>query len=690
MRDQPALVKPKYACDYDAHAAYWLTRLSLSIDKYLRHIISGTFAEEVRELIGVSLPAKRSSRKALRSQLELRLAAFKKIPAGTSELFTNTRLLAKLLLLNKVEQRVIEFVALSTHHRAMRLMMEIVPLHRVGDLAYIVSIALDCDVPSVKAALDSNSTLMQAKLLQYETNTFDTGFKLTVSEPLSEVLHTRNKNLREFVERFVERAEPSTLTVKDYPHLEDEIRLMEQYLSTATKYQTPGVNILIYGLAGVGKTELVRMLSERISRPLYQVKSSNEHVGAISGFARLVSFSLGQRFLRETNALILFDEMEDVFPESGYISCSGRNERGSRLNKAWVNELLETNPVPTLWVSNEVSHIDPAYLRRFDFSVEIGVPPIRVRRRIIKKHLRGSGLSKTVIDKYAQQEEVSPAQFEKAAKVLGMVEGGACPNATFETVLDSSMALLQQTVMHANLDINDGSYRLEYLNANCDLHRLVEQLKLAEKLHGAMCFYGAPGTGKSALAHYLSKVTERPLLARRASDILSPYVGVAEKKIAEMFKRAEKEEAILLLDEADSFLADRKGARASWEVSQVNEMLTQMESFKGLFICSTNLMTRLDEASLRRFALKVRFDYLKPEQRWLLFMEHISSRDKVDTLRCQSRLNQMHNLTPGDFACIRRQATLLGEKLSPEEWLTRLQRECRAKPDQGGRSIGFL
>lgn len=69
MRDQPALVKPKYACDYDAHAAYWLTKLSLSIDKYLRQITRGVFAEEVRELIGVSSPTKRSSRKALRSQL---------------------------------------------------------------------------------------------------------------------------------------------------------------------------------------------------------------------------------------------------------------------------------------------------------------------------------------------------------------------------------------------------------------------------------------------------------------------------------------------------------------------------------------------------------------------------------------------------------------------------------------------
>ncbi|MDD4962442.1 MAG: ATP-binding protein [Gallionella sp.] len=159
---------------------------------------------------------------------------------------------------------------------------------------------------------------------------------------------------------------------------------------------------------------------------------------------------------------------------------------------------------------------------------------------------------------------------------------------------------------------------------------------------------------------------------------------------SEMFAQAEQEKAILLLDEADSFLADRKGAQALWEVTQVNEILTCMENFRGLFICSTNLMARLDEASLRRFALKIRFGYLLPEQRWRLFHEHIGRRVRVDEAHCRAKLNLLNNLTPGDFACIRRQSVLLGENLSSETWLLRLALECRAKPDQGSRSIGFV
>ncbi|WP_305214838.1 ATP-binding protein, partial [Klebsiella pneumoniae] len=74
-----------------------------------------------------------------------------------------------------------------------------------------------------------------------------------------------------------------------------------------------------------------------------------------------------------------------------------------------------------------------------------------------------------------------------------------------------------------------------------------------------------------------------------------------------MFDTAQTEGAVLLLDEADSFLRSRKHAERNYEVSEVNEMLAGMERFHGLFICTTNLFDDLDEAALRRFAFKIRF-----------------------------------------------------------------------------------
>ena len=129
-----------------------------------------------------------------------------------------------------------------------------------------------------------------------------------------------------------------------------------------------------------------------------------------------------------------------------------------------------------------------------------------------------------------------------------------------------------------------------------------------------LCFYGPPGTGKTAFGHWLAQELGKTLMVKRVSDLVSPYVGTTEQNLAQAFDRAQQEDAVLLLDEVDSFLQDRRKARQSWEVTAVNEMLTQMESYRGLFIASTNLMSDLDEASLRRFDLKVHFGYLKAAQ----------------------------------------------------------------------------
>lgn len=107
---------------------------------------------------------------------------------------------------------------------------------------------------------------------------------------------------------------------------------------------------------------------------------------------------------------------------------------------------------------------------------------------------------------------------------------------------------------------------------------------------------------------------------------------------------------MLLLDEVDSFLQDRTRARAQWEVTAVNEMLTQMESFSGLFIASTNLMDNLDEASLRRFDCKIHFDYLLPKQSRALFRAHLKELGLDDPAQAaEARVASLNRLAPGSF-----------------------------------------
>ena len=229
-------------------------------------------------------------------------------------------------------------------------------------------------------------------------------------------------------------------------------------------------------------------------------------------------------------------------------------------------------------------------------------------------------------------------------------------------------------------------YRPELVNTDCDLSPVLGGLRTHGS--GRLCLFGPPGTGKTAYGRYLSEALDRPLLLKRASDLLSPYVGVAEKQIAGMFEEAKAEGAVLLLDEADSFLQDRGKAQRSWEVTQVNEMLTQMEAFDGVFIASTNLMDQLDTAALRRFDLKVRFGYLRPEQAWTMFQDAARRLGIQEEIAVKARIASLTLLTPGDFATVIRQARMSRPK-DAGELLARLEAECQAKPDYRRKAIGF-
>ena len=121
-------------------------------------------------------------------------------------------------------------------------------------------------------------------------------------------------------------------------------------------------------------------------------------------------------------------------------------------------------------------------------------------------------------------------------------------------------------------------FDLALIQSDTDPAVLAERLVTNAGQAFSLCLQGPPGTGKSAFARYLAERVGLEILQKRASDLLSPRVGETEQQIAAAFAEARDTEAFLIFDEADSLLGDRRSAHRSWEVSQVNEMLTWMES----------------------------------------------------------------------------------------------------------------
>ena len=162
-----------------------------------------------------------------------------------------------------------------------------------------------------------------------------------------------------------------------------------------------GVNVLLYGPPGTGKTEFAKLMARLSGCELYEVDCLDRDGNSLSGKERYRSLQVSQAFLRgRGGTAILFDEVEDVFPPitekpTHGFGAGGFARAGAVNGKAWVNRTLEQNPVPTIWISNSINQIDPAYRRRFQFHLELANPPQRVRENIARKHLADLDVSAT-------------------------------------------------------------------------------------------------------------------------------------------------------------------------------------------------------------------------------------------------------------------------------------------------------
>ncbi|WP_111518074.1 AAA family ATPase [Cupriavidus phytorum] len=619
-------------------------------------------------------------------------------------LVRNIDMLSHVLDLPDHERKLLLYAALAKYKRDLRAVMVDCKVAHSQEAFQILAGLTGAGAADVAASLRPGSRLETLNLIEQplpENSVTDLGDLMRLSDRLLHVLLGNYANEAEMMAVFTRPAAPPTLTTADYPHVETDARYLRALLANATRQHASGVNVLIYGPPGTGKTEFARLLAREAGCELYEVDCLDRDGNSLSGKDRYRSLQVSQAFLRgRAHTALLFDEVEDVFPGSAreLMSLFGQEDTRASVNgKAWVNQTLEQNPVPVIWISNSIRQIDPAYLRRFQFHLELKIPPPLVRENIIRKHLGGLDVSDAFIAGLAARKTLTPAQVQSAARFVEL----ARPNLE-DPVKEPVEALILRQLEHADRAMGlrpeaearpvVTHYRLEnlHLETRYDVVKIVDALRVRQR--GTLCFYGPPGTGKTALAEHIAAELDLPLMIRRASDLMSKYVGETEQQIAAMFARAEEDGAVLLLDEADSFMQSRQQAVRNYEISEVNEMLQGMERFNGIFICTTNLFDRIDEAALRRFSFKIRFLALKPAQRVAMFVDEALDGDAAgltDAMRAD--LAAMDCLTPGDFATVKRQCVLLGEALTPDEFLAQLRQEHAIKPEvREHRPLGFL
>ena len=616
----------------------------------------------------------------------------------------NIDALAGLLQLNPAERALLLYGTLARYQRDLRgLLVEFKVSNAQEAYAAIASVA-GVSETDVAEALRAGSRLERIGMVENlisEHNITDLADLMKVSEQLPPVLMRHYEGPSDLMAVFTRPAKRSELTEADFDFVGIDQQMLTALLKNAIARKEPGVNVLLYGPPGTGKTELAKVAAQSAGLELYEVEYADRDGNSLSGRDRYRSLQISQVFLKGSPTVaLLFDEVEDVFPpiSTDAAQLMARMDTGdgalsgSVSGKAWVNQILETNPVPVIWVTNRIEQIDPAFRRRFQYHLELKSPPPGARESLVGRALAGVDVGEGFAKRLAERKGLTPAQIRTAVKFAKLAGDGTGLEALIERQLGNADKALGNNSTERGARRVVTSYDLGLVNTESrfEVPKIVEALR--RKTYGTLCFYGPPGTGKTALAEHIAHELQRPLMIRQASDIMSKFVGETEQNMAKMFDEAQTENAVLLLDEADSFLRSRRLAERSYEISEVNEMLQGMERFSGVFICTTNLFDELDEAALRRFTFKIQFKPLTAVQRERMFVAEALGGDSSRlTAEQTSRLAPLGALAPGDFASVKRQCDVLGESFEPDEFLSQLEAEHRVKPEvRQQRGIGFL
>ena len=533
-------------------------------------------------------------------------------------------------------------------------------------------IALLLQVPSaeVETRLTAGAKLLASGLLQLER---DGG--LDVLERLKSLIRQGMLPASDFYDQLLGAAAAAPLAWESFAHLGREAEIAASVLRAALDQRESGINLLFYGPPGTGKTAFAATLAARVGARLRPITEADEAGEEPCRQERLAGLRLAQRLVTRGDTVLLFDEAEDLF-----VNRNAPYDESAANSRVFMHRLLERMAVPVIWTANDISVLGPAVLRRMTMCVELKVPNLVTRTRLWREmgETEGVVLPEGDAGKLARLVPAAPAVASAALRATRLAGGEA---KMARLIVEGVARAVNGGALPAPEREHDTLYDPALVNADCDLIALCDRL-VQPGADRAVSFLlsGPPGAGKSAWMRHLAARMGLRVLQKRASDILDAFVGGTERNIADAFAEARDTNAFLVFDEADSLLLDRVDAVRSWEISQVNEMLTWMEEHTLPFACTTNLLDRLDRASLRRFLVKVRFDWLTRTQAQLAFRRFFD-------LTAPPTLDGLATLTPADFALVRRRAAMTGAT-EASEIVRLLAAECEGR--SGGRQqMGF-
>jgi transitional endoplasmic reticulum ATPase len=461
-------------------------------------------------------------------------------------------------------------------------------------------------------------------------------------------------------------------------------------------------HVLLYGPPGTGKTSYAHGIGRKLKLPMYEV----EHGGKDTDGQRLAAITACLNMTRlGAGSLVVADDSDPILNTG-----ANSDSMGEFSDKKRLHDILEEQDVRMIWIVNSTENIEESVLRRFSFSLPFRsfskAQRAELWTNVLRRHRCKRYFSSSDISHLAERFQCSPGVIDQAVRNAKNAKPStkAGFHKAVSLALEAFEGLSREGRPRAHRHRLDPEFVVEGLNVKGEKPvALLKELKSFDKYlrslnngeHFTMrlLFYGPPGTGKSHFARYIANELDREIIRKSGSDLLSKWVGETEKNIRDAYYEAESREAVLIFDEADSLILNRGQTSHSWEASMTNEFLARMEEFRGIQIFTTNRLTHLDAASMRRFNHKVQFHYLTAKGNRLMYATILAPLvQRPVTGKVEMDLKLLTRLTPGDFKTVKDRFVFRErEDITHEALLAALREEERIKAVHAGeKSIGFM
>lgn len=498
---------------------------------------------------------------ALTEYFEAQVAMYEEEKPKKSAFLKNLKRLTKLVGFNQLQKETLSYVyaIFATDPSYSKFFSDV--LHgQSSKFPAFIAIAMGAPekYKDIAKYFGQSGVFSRYGLIEYEgLDADDEGIPL-IEEFLKMQMSDSDIADEDLVEALIGKATETELTVKDnFPHLALEAGRIEKIVKAAQKQKKRGVNIVISGPTGSGKTEFVKALAKMMDMNLFAIGESEADNTQFSAddqkvaAKRISSLLRAQAILKgQEKTILLMDEFEDFVSNK-----SDSSKQADPDSKIALNRLLEENFTVTFYNCNDINKFHDSFRNRFFSSLFIGYQPTKIRQNIWAHHLKSNGLKhdlKTALS-LARRYEAPPRNIGNACSSVAL-QGGDI--ALIHDVMQDAAKISkgQGFAFDTSYEVPE-NYDVNLISSPGDVKQSSQSLQnmSSQNAPHTLLIEGKAGTGKSTYAYYQAEKMVRSVIAADMKDIVIPtQFATPEMNMVGAFMSALNTNSLLVLDNMEA------------------------------------------------------------------------------------------------------------------------------------------